>query len=206
MQIIILLVALSIDVFVASFSCGMGKIKIRLIPAICISSVCSGILALSLTIGTFIDGVIDEKYTTIMCFWGLFLIGFVKMVEFGIKTYIKKYKQIKKQIHLKFKQLNLVINIYNNPQSADADNSKDMSVSESVFFALAMSVDGLFGGIGAAFLKINIPITIAINFIIGLALVIAGHYMGDRTSRKTDKDFGWLSGALFIILAFRKII
>lgn len=206
MQVFLLLLALSIDVFAASFSCGMGGIRIRLLPAVCISMVCSAVLAFSLSIGTLIDRVITDKYTTIICFLGLFLVGMVKIVEYLIKVYIKKNKQVRKQIRFKFKQLNIVLQIYNNPQLADMDESDEMSIKESIFFALAMSMDGLFGGIGAAFLKINITATVLINFVISFILILAGYYVGEKTSAKIEKDVGWISGALFLLLAFRKLL
>jgi putative sporulation protein YtaF len=200
-----LLVALSIDVFVASFSCGMGKIKIGWLPAICISTICSAVLALSLSIGTALDFLIDEKYTTVLCFVGLFSIGLVNILEYAIKAYIKKYKQVQKQITFKFKEINMVLHIYNDPQAVDTQHSEAMTIRGSIYFALAMSLDGLFGGIGAAFLKINIPVTIAINFAISLVLIMVGYFMGEKTAQKSEKDFGWLSGALFLVLAFRKL-
>jgi putative sporulation protein YtaF len=206
MQIIIFLAALSLDVFVASLACGMDHIRIKLLPAICISATCSVILAISLIIGTFLDGIIDERYTSLLCFLGLLIIGVVKIVENLIKAYIKKHDKIQKSYHFSFTNLNFILSIYNNPVNADMNHNSVMSPLEGFFFALVMSVDGLFGGIGAAFFKMNIVVTVLINFIIGLAAILLGEYLGRKACLKTKKDFGWLSGALFVFLAFQKLI
>lgn len=206
MQIFLLIIALSIDVFIASVACGTEKIKIENKAALCISGICSGVLFLSLTIGTLLNGIIKETYTAILCFAGLFLVGVFKLTEYGIKTYIKKHKFLCKRIKITFSQLNFILSIYNNPVMADKDHSSTMSVFEGLFFALAMSIDGLFGGLSAAFLGINVWITTLCNFIIGFFAVKAGCAAGRRAAMKQDIDLSWIGGILFVILAFSKIL
>lgn len=205
-QIILLVLALSTDVFIASAACGTEKIKIENKTAACISAICSGVLFLSLTAGTFLSSIIQEKYTNILCFTGLFLVGGFKLIEYGIKAYIKKHKFLCKRIKITFSQLNFILSIYNNPVMADKDHSSNMSVAEGIFFALAMSIDGLFGGLGAAFLGINVFETTLINFLIGFLAVRAGSALGRKAAMRRDMDVSWLGGALFVVLAFSKII
>lgn len=206
MQILILIIALSIDVFIASVACGTEKIKVGNKTALCISGICSGVLFLALTAGTLLDGIIKEKYTAVFCFAGLFLVGAFKLLEYGIKAYIKKNKFLCKRIKITFSQLNFILSIYNNPVMADRDHSSTMSVFEGVFFALAMSIDGLFGGLTAAFLGINIWITTLLNFFVGYLAVRLGSVAGRRAAMKRDVDLSWLGGILFMILAISKIL
>ena len=51
MQVILLIIAVSVDVFVACVACGSEQIKIGSAAALCISTVCSGILGISLYAG-----------------------------------------------------------------------------------------------------------------------------------------------------------
>lgn len=206
MQIFLLIIALSIDVFLACVACGTEKIKIDNKTALCISGICSGVLFLSLTTGSLLDGVIKENYTGLLCFLGLFLVGVFKLSEYGIKVYIKKHKFLCKRVKITFSQLNFILSIYNNPVMADKDHSSVMSVAEGIFFALAMSMDGLFGGLGAAFLGINVWLTTLLNFIIGFAAVRIGSAAGRNAVRKREMDLSWVGGILFVILAFTKIL
>lgn len=206
MQIFLLIIALSIDVFLACVACGTEKIKIDNKTALCISGICSGVLFLSLTAGSLLDGVIKENYTELLCFLGLFLVGVFKLSEYGIKIYIKKHKFLCKRVKITFSQLNFILSIYNNPVMADKDHSSVMSVAEGIFFALAMSMDGLFGGLGAAFLGINVWLTTLLNFIIGFAAVRIGSAAGRNAVRKREMDLSWVGGILFVILAFSKIL
>lgn len=206
MQIILLIIALSIDVFFASMACGAEHIKIGKKTALCISAVCSGVLFLSLVMGGVLGSVIQENYTTLLCFAALLCIGLFKLAEYAIRAYIRKHKFLCKRVKITFSQIHFILSIYNNPVMADKDCSSVMSVGEGVFFALAMSMDGFFGGLGAAFLGIDIWWTVLGNFLLSLGAVWAGSAIGRRAAAYKERDFSWLGGALFVALAFSKIV
>ena len=206
MQTVLLIIALSLDVFLACVACGTEKIQIKNAAALTISGICSGVLLLSLLAGNFLEGVVRETYTEILCFAGLFLVGAFKLTEYFIKRYIKKHKFLCKRVKITFSQLNFILSIYNNPVMADKDHSSVMSVSEAVFFSLAMSMDGLFGGLGAGLLDISIWVTILCNFLVGIIAVKAGSFLGMRAALKRDMDISWVGGALFVVLALSKVL
>ena len=132
--------------------------------------------------------------------------GLFKLIEYVIKRYIKKHKFLCKRVKITFSQLNFILSIYNNPVMADRDHSSVMSVSEAVFFALAMSMDGLVGGLSAGLLNINVPFTILCNFLVGFLAVKAGSAIGMQAALKRETDISWLGGALFVALAFSKVL
>lgn len=53
MQTVLLIVALSMDVFLASVACGAEQIRIEKKTALCIGAVCSGVLFFSLVCACF---------------------------------------------------------------------------------------------------------------------------------------------------------
>ena len=77
---------------------------------------------------------------------------------------------------------------------------------EDVFFALAMSLDGMFGGLGAGFTGNYIWSTVIGSFIISFCAVICGCTIGMQASKRWKADISWLGGVLFVMLAFQKII
>lgn len=206
MQIILLIIALSMDLFLACVACGTEQIKIGNMAALCISGICSGVLFLALLAGNFIDGMILEQYAGTLCFLVLFLVGSFKLVEYAIKAYIKKHKFLCKRVKVSFSQLNFILSIYNNPVMADKDHSATMSMIESVFFALAMSMDGLVGGMGAGFMEMNICLTTVCNFVAGFFVIRAGSMIGMHAGKQHELDISWMGGVLFLILAFGKIL
>lgn len=206
MQIVLLIVALSIDVFVASMACGTEHITIGKRTALCISGICSGVLFLSLVAGNLLQGILREEYAKWFCFWGLFLVGAFKLAEYAIKSYARRHAFFCKRIRITISQVQFIFSIYNDPVVADKDHSASMSVPEGIFFALAMSLDGFFGGLGASFLGINIWLTGILNFLLGYAAVRAGSRLGERLTKRCRKDFSWVGGLLFVCLAFGKIL
>lgn len=206
MQAVLLILALSIDIFIACAACGAEHITIGNRTALCVSGICSGVLFFSLTVGMLLDGVLKEENTTVLCFVGLFLVGAFKLIEYAIHAYIRKHRFLWKRVKISFSQLNFILNIYNNPVAADKDRSSTMSAQEGIFFALAMSLDGLFGGLGAAFLDLNLWGTVALNFLFSFLAVRFGSSLGRRVAAGKDRDISWLGGALFLGLAFSKLL
>ena len=206
MQIVLLVIALSVDVFVASMACGAEYIVIEKKTALCISGICSGVLFLSLVAGNLLQGVMREEYAKWFCFFGLLAVGVFKLVEYGIKVYVQKHQFFCKRIKITISQIQFILSIYNNPVEADKDHSASMSVSEGIFFALAMSLDGFLGGLGASFLEINIWEASVLNFLLSFLVVIVGCRMGKHMAQHSRYDLSWVGGALFVGLAFSKII
>ena len=83
---------------------------------------------------------------------------------------------------------------------ADRDHSATMSCVEAVFFALAMSLDGMFGGLGAGFTGKNIYFTVMGSFVVSFCAVLCGCRIGMQASKRWKTDVSWLGGVLFVIL------
>lgn len=199
MQIILLIIAVSIDVFLACAACGMEHIKIGNKAALCISGICSGVLLFALLFGKYLDGMIPETYTARLCFAVFFLVGVWKLSEYAVKRYFRKRPFHGKKQHV-------ILDIYNNPASADRDHSANMSAAEAVCFALAMSVDGLFGGISAGLSDMNFCVTSACSLLVSFLAVRAGCAAGRQAAKIWDCDFSWVSGAIFFVLAFSRLL
>lgn len=206
MQIVLLVIALSVDVFVASMACGAEHIIIEKKTALCISGICSGVLFLSLVAGNLLQGILRQEYARWFCFWGLLIVGVFKLAEYGIKSYARRHSFFCKRIKITISQIQFIFSIYNDPTVADKDHSASMSVTEGIFFALAMSMDGFFGGLGASFLGINIWLTSVLNLLFSFVAVNVGSRLGERLVQRCRRDFSWVGGVLFVCLAFSKII
>ena len=114
MQVILLIIAVSVDVFVACVACGSEQIKIGSAAALCISTVCSGILGISLYAGMALQGVLLKKYALYLSFFGLLAVGIFKLTEYAIRKYIERHKFLCKKVKISFSQLSFILSIYNN--------------------------------------------------------------------------------------------
>lgn len=205
LNIILLVFALCIDIFVASIAYGTNQVVLSRLQIIIANGICSMFLGVALSFGTLLDSWIPETFTKEICFFSLLFLGLLKFSDSIIKRFVKKHQNMQKKIHLRFSNLKFIINIYCNPLEADADKNKKLSLKEIVFFSVAMSIDSLIAGTMAAFLKISIVWTVICAFILGCIFTCLGQCLGHKISRKFSMDLSWVGGILFFALAFSKL-
>lgn len=204
LEAIVLVVALSTDAFVASFAYGSNKIKIPFLSAQIINIVCSSILGLSLLIGNTIRQYIPVGLTSIICFGLLFILGIIKLLDSTIKSFIKRHGNLKRKIKFSMFSIHFILQVYATPEEADRDYSKILTAGEAVSLAIALSLDGLAVGFGAALGEINVLQVILFSLIFGTIAIQSGCWIGNKVAEKIPFNFEWLSGALLIVLAFLK--
>lgn len=201
---LLFVIALSVDAFVACFAYGTNRIKIPIRSIVIIGFLCSAILAISLFAGNLVRQSIPETATSIICFLILFILGIIKLFDSSIKAVIRKRKSIDKKMSFSFFHLTFILNIYANPEQADCDCSRYLSSTEAVSLAIALSLDGLAAGFGAALAEINLLQVISLSFLFGILAIISGSAIGNLIAKKVQIDLSWISGVLLIILAFLK--
>ena len=206
LHILLLVSALCVDTFVASAAYGTDRIFLSQKQIAAINGICSLCLGISLLFGTLIDSWIPETFTKEICFFSLLLLGLLKLADSAIRRYLKHHKNICQDFHFTFSQLRFIIHIYGDPVNADMDQSHDLSWKELVFFSLALSIDSLITGTMAAFLKISIPLTVGVCFLMGELFTYLGLLLGQKISSRCPKDLSWVSGLLFILLAVIRIL
>lgn len=203
-HILILVSALCLDTFVASTAYGTNQIKLSHQQIAVFNGICCLCLGVSLLFGTFLDSQIPETFTKEICFLSFLFLGCLRLFHSAICHYLKYHKFIHKNTSFSLSNLNLMIDIYIDPVEADTDHNQQLSWKEVIFLSLAMSIDSLFTGIMAAFLKISIPITMLTTFLVGECFTYLGLFIGHKISTRCPKDLTWLGGILFILLAFLK--
>jgi len=204
-EAIIIAIALSTDAFIASFAYGSNKIKIPFSSMQVISFICTGILGISLLLGTSLKPYLPSELLKIASFIILFILGIVKLLDNLIKSIINKHTIIDKQIKFSVLNLNFILNIYADPKEADLDESKTLSPNEALSLAIALSLDSLAAGFGIAFGNINIFAIIICSLIFSMLSIKSGAFIGNKISDKVPFQLSWLSGILLIFLAFLRL-
>jgi len=200
-QAIILVAALSLDAFVASFSYGVNKIKIPFASCVVITLIASSFLAAALFIGAAFSSVIPSSVAKGLGAGILIVIGTAKLFDSLIKGYIKKHNGVDKKIAFKLSSLSFILSIYADPAVADADESKCLSVREAAALAIVLSIDGLTAGLGAGLAAENV---LSILFIIGVSIIggvlfiLLGALLGRFVAKKSNLSLAWISGLLLI--------
>lgn len=205
LESLILVVALSVDTFTAGIAYGTSHIKIPVLSALLISLISSSMLVLSSLVGSLFSSMIHPVITKLLCFIILSVIGLIKLCDGLTKNYIRSRKLSNKPIFLHFFNLKLVLQVYADPEVADQDCSKILSIPESLGIAVALSLDSLAVGIGAGLFAQSIPELFGLSMIVNFLALFSGALVGYLLSKKFRYDFSWLGGLLLIIIAFFKL-
>ncbi|MEA4893467.1 MAG: sporulation membrane protein YtaF [Peptococcaceae bacterium] len=205
LESVALVTVLSTDAFFASFAYGTDKIRIPLLSAAIISGVCSGLLAISLFFGTVVRSLLPPHLLTAVCVCLLLLLGVARLCESLIKNHIKNRKDQHKKISFSMGSLNFILCIYADPKEAAREHSRSLSPAEAFSLALALSLDSLSVGFGAALAQINCLQTVFISLAMGFAAVKGGELLGRRIAESFSWDLSWLSGVLLIVLALMRL-
>ncbi|SEV96171.1 sporulation membrane protein YtaF [[Clostridium] fimetarium] len=204
-EAVLIAIALSTDAFIASFAYGSNKIKIPFSSMQVISLICTGILGISLLLGTFLKPYLPGDLLKIGAFSILFILGIIKLMDNIINSIIHKHAIIDKQIKFSFLNINFILNIYADPKEADLDESKTLSPKEALSLAVALSLDSLAAGFGVALGNVNIFAIILCSLIFSMLSIKSGAFIGNKISEKVPFQLSWLSGFLLIFLAFLRL-
>ena len=206
LEALLLSASLSMDAFTAGFAYGSNKIKIPFKSVQVINVIGVIILGISLLIGSVIKQYINSNITIIICFVILFILGILKLLDSITKAIIRKYNNFNKEIKFSIFSFKFILNLYANPEEADVDSSKTISSREAVSVAIALSLDSMAVGLGAALGNVNGIALVCSSFITGMIAIILGCYLGNKIAEKMELDLSWISGVILILLAFSKIM
>lgn len=205
LEIIILVIALSIDAFVASLAYGADRIKIPMRSAVALSSVSTLILLISMAGGSLISTFLPPQVTAILCFALLFLLGITRFCEGLIKDILKKHSNHLEGITFKFWDFHFILDVYMDNTKADKDQSKVLSIKEALSLGVVLSLDGIAAGFGSGLVEVHYLETLIIAFLVGVIAILVGSKVGEKIAETTKWDVAWLSGVTLILLAFMKL-
>ena len=203
---LLLVSSICIDAFVASMAYGSNKIKIPILSSMVISIVGSVILGISLFVGGLIKDFLPGTLPIALSFSILMILGIYRLFESLFKNYIQKHLNKEKSFSFRLFDFNFILQVYADETKADLDKSKELSVKESLYLAIALSFDSLAVGFGSSLAGGGYIQTILLCFLIGFLAVIVGSFIGKKLVEKSNINLSWLSGAILMVLAISKII
>lgn len=192
LEIFILIILFTIDSFIVSMAYSTKKIKIPNKSLFIIASICSFSLLISLFLSSLISKITMFDLGKYISFIALIILGFYNMFQEEIKGILKYRKKGK------------FLNIFLDETKADFDNSKILSLKESVFLSIILSLDSLLGGLSIGFMNYNILGVILLSFIANLFFIKSGLLIGEKLI-KFNFDTSYVSGIILILLAISKL-
>lgn len=202
LSIILFAVALSFDGFGVGVAYGIKKIKIPLKSLIVISLTSSTAIGFSMLLGTGISKIVSVLVAERIGASILIIMGGWLLIQSLISQETEQNKEKAKDCNVVYgnvaatrgvileeplfrvqiKPLGLVIQILRQPVKADLDHSGTISPREAVFLGIALAMDALGSGVGAAMAGFAILLTVPIVGMVKFILVSCGGLIGRRFS------------------------
>lgn len=195
--------AISLDTLVVAIGYGTSKIKIPFLSAFIMALFNVFVLSLSIFLGALLGNHIDTKISKIISFSLLLTVGLFKFLSEMIKIWLNKRAE-KGYIKLKLFNFSLMLSVIADPNKADVNKDKMLSVVEALTLALILSIDSIGVGFSIGVSNVNFYIIAAFTFILSLFFIPLGSFLGKKLAGKVN--LSWLSGFILIILAIIKLI
>lgn len=205
-QLFLLVTALSVDAFAASFVYGTDRVKIPAASVAVITALSTGILVLFLLFGKWFGCLIPAGLTSHLCFLILFILGFIKLFDSTIKSFIKKSVFFERKVSFSIFRLNVILTVYADPSAANGEDITVLSPAEALSLGLALSLDSAAAGFGAGMMVTHLPLAALLSLFLNTGAVLSGSCLGRSIARRSGFDLSWLSGLLLIGLAFARLL
>jgi len=193
--------ALSTDAFAAAFAYGSNKIKMPARSMHAINFICAGFLTISLLLGRVVTAWLPEGLAAGLGFAILFLLGFYKLAGSIVRMIVQRHRDFQRELQFSAFDLKFILHLCANPQAADIDGSRVLTLGEAAALAIALSLDGLAVGFGAAMSQVNKPAVILCSLVVGFAALWLGSCLGNGVAKKLPFNLSWLGGVLLMGLA-----
>ena len=203
---VLLATSLSMDALGIGISYGLRSIKVPNLPKIIIGFISLLFTAIAIEIGNIIVLLLPDYLTKLIGAGMLAVLGMIIVIQavWKNKKVISENTKKDKTWLWNIKSLGITVKITRAPEVLDK-NSNKMSVKESIYMGVALSIDSFGAGISSAVSGMNnlfVPIMVGVCQFVFLSFgIICGQKL--TSFKRIDSDiFMVLSGALLIILAF----
>lgn len=168
---VLLIFILTTDSMVVSFTYGMRKIKMPFKIVAGMNMIMSGLLGISLLMGSFLSDLLPKDIT--VCLGAILLIGI------GLYRILSFFFQ--KEEHQE---------LY-----------KELTAAEGFTLAFLLSLDSLAVGVGTGLMQSGQLFLAVGTFIGGILMMELGWKLGSVFRNVTQKDLSWVSGVCLLLLA-----
>ncbi|MCI8617687.1 MAG: hypothetical protein HFJ60_05575 [Clostridia bacterium] len=182
----ILAISSSIDSLGIGITYGIKNTKISLIGKILLFIISITVTYISIFLGNIIESIFPHFLTK--------LIGSSILIFMGVYICLQALKED-------------FSNIFNNPISSDLDKSKIIDSRESIFLAIALSLDSLCIGIGGSISNINLRLFPILVSIFQLFFLSIGSLLGkniNKLYKLPENIWSLISGILLIFIGLSK--
>lgn len=229
-SLLVLALAVSLDGFGVGVTYGLRGIRLPVI-SVAIIAICSGmVIGLSMLAGGWLSAylpaaaarVIGAAILIAIGMWALWQLrrsrrgrdglqhadaGDCTADDRGGREDVRESSGPHAVLYIELKRLGLVIQILRTPQAADVDRSGTISASEAVLLGVALSLDALGAGIGAAMVGFPPLLTAVLIAAASGGFLLAGMRFGLRFAGWTGmRAVSVLPGLILIVMGITRLL
>lgn len=201
MEMLLMLIAITFDTCIMSVAYSMNGMKITTLSKIIISMCGALLLFFALLFSKILARYIDPDYFSWLGILILAILGCISIVR---SVLTKKGYVISNNVK-NTKHLNSVFHIYMDQKQADFDCSKTITIQESVYLGLAMSLDSVASGIGYGTGSINVQLCVTLSAILCFFSICIGEWFGKKIQVKYENKVQWIPGGILLLIAMLRI-
>lgn len=196
---------LSIDAFTAGFAYGSKKIRIPASSVQIINLICCVTIGLAMFLGHWLKPILPEGLAAGIAFVVLFAIGLVKLLDGIVKSLIRKHT-LNKAFGFSVFSIRFILQMYADPEIADADVSSHLSPTEAAVLAVSLSLDGMAVGFAAALAGVNPWALMAWSLVTNFVALVLGRRLGHKLADKLPFNISWVAGIVLMGLAISRLV
>lgn len=200
MLVLLFALAVSADGFMVGIAYGIKRIKVPFLSLILIALASSLAVTFSMICGKGLAAILSPTWTSRLGAALLVIIGLYFLLQSCREKIIQMEAPADEAIFtLNLEFLGIIVQILKKPSAADMDCSGEINIKEAFFLGLALAVDALGAGIGAAMTGLNILFTALSVGMLKLILVNSGIYLGAALKSKYIKGISSLLPGIILI-------
>ena len=170
---IVLILALTMDSFMVSFTYGASRTKMSVSAIIIMNLVMSALLGVAILTGNYLTVFLPGKFTGTASFLLLFLIGLYR-IRSGFQS---------------------------RKETGTGDNMSHLGIWEATGLSAILSLDNIAVGVGTGLVEEQFPVLVIGSFFMGVLMMKVGWRIGKHSRILFKQDLSWLGGVCLILLA-----
>lgn len=162
-------------------------------------------IALISFLATLISGLFGNLISTWISPWIGQLIGTIVIIGVGVWVLLQPYVE-KKPVPKETPPASSFTRLLQNPEEADIDSSKSISLTESILLGIALAMNALAGGFNAGITHLNIWYTsLSVGIFSFILLALCAGFGEKFAAEKLGNRATVISGLLLILIGFRQM-
>jgi putative sporulation protein YtaF len=198
-SVLLFVVSANIDNLIVCIAYGTKKIKI----GFC----CNLLIASIIAVGTYISMIIGLSVVKVLPEYLANAAGSIILILIGLwitKDFFWKPKKVSPETEVNLANCNQILK---EPEKADSDHSGTIDLKESLFLALALTINNFGLGIGASLTGLSILTTVACTFLFSLISIPIGCRIGEKCiSTFGEKYVSLVSGLVIVLMGVYELL